>query len=37
MTKLKADLSLLMVTFGWGVSYYLTDLSLNSAYSWDVP
>jgi len=28
MTKLKADLSLLMVTFGWGVSYYLTDLSL---------
>ena len=28
MTKLKADLSLLMVTLGWGISYYLTDLSL---------
>ena len=28
MTKLKADLSLLLVTFGWGISYYLTDLSL---------
>ena len=28
MTKLKADLSLLMVTFGWGISYYLVDLSL---------
>jgi drug/metabolite transporter (DMT)-like permease len=28
MTKLKADLALLMVTFGWGISYYLTDLSL---------
>lgn len=28
MTKLKADLMLLMVTFGWGISYYLIDLSL---------
>ena len=28
MTKLKADLALLMVTLGWGISYYLTDLSL---------
>ena len=28
MTKLKADLALLLVTFGWGISYYLTDLSL---------
>lgn len=28
MTKLKADLSLLLVTLGWGVSYYLIDLSL---------
>jgi len=28
VTKLKADLSLLMVTLGWGISYYLTDLSL---------
>ena len=28
MTKIKADLSLLLVTFGWGISYYLTDLSL---------
>lgn len=28
MTKLKADLSLLMVTLGWGISYYLVDLSL---------
>ncbi len=28
MIKLKADLSLLLVTFGWGISYYLTDLSL---------
>lgn len=28
MTKLKADLSLLLVTLGWGISYYLVDLSL---------
>jgi drug/metabolite transporter (DMT)-like permease len=29
MTKqLKADLMLIMVTLGWGVSYYLTDVSL---------
>ena len=28
MTKLKADLMLLMVTLGWGISYYLVDLSL---------
>ena len=26
--QLKADLMLLMVTFGWGISYYLVDLSL---------
>lgn len=28
MTKLKADLSLLLVTVGWGISYYLIDISL---------
>lgn len=28
MTKLKADLLLLMVTLGWGISYYLTALGL---------
>lgn len=28
MTKLKADLSLLLVAMGWGVSYYLIDISL---------
>ncbi|HKM01600.1 MAG TPA: DMT family transporter [Sedimentibacter sp.] len=28
MTKLKADLSLLLVTLAWGISYYLVDLSL---------
>lgn len=28
MTKIKADLMLLMVTLGWGISYYLVDLSL---------
>ena len=28
MTKLKADLSLLLVTLGWGMSYYLMDISM---------
>ncbi|NLJ58265.1 MAG: DMT family transporter [Tissierellia bacterium] len=26
--QLKADLALLLVTFGWGISYYLVDISL---------
>ncbi len=28
MTRLKADLSLLLVTLGWGMSYYLMDISM---------